>query len=501
MQKGKVYIIGAGPGDYKLLTLKAVECISIADVIVYDRLINERILSLARQDAELVYAGKMPDSHTLPQNCINEILAAKAQEGKTVARLKGGDPFVFGRGGEECEYLCERGISFEIVPGITSAVAAPAYAGIPLTHRDYSSSFHVIAGHESNEKENNHIDYACLARCEGTLVFLMGVSNIDKICEELIYHGKDADTPAAIIQRGTTQMQRVVAGTLGNIALKSKTENIKAPAVIIIGEVVQLRDKLHWFYKKPLSGKRIVVARAKEDAPGFADMIEEAGGEPVLIPAIKTIPTDIDVEFENIIKNMHTFSWLVFTSRKGVKYFFDKLKQCNIDIRHLAGIKICAIGEETKSEVEQRGIFVDYVPQSYTTGDLLKGLLERVDRGQKVLLARSDIANKELFDGLVDSGIDCVDLTVYKTILNSNIDAERILQEKTDFVAFTSASTVKAFGMIPIETKKRIFETAKVVCIGPVTAKTAEEEGIKVFAVADVYTLKGLMDKIIEISN
>ncbi|MDP4183081.1 MAG: uroporphyrinogen-III C-methyltransferase, partial [Bacillota bacterium] len=323
---GKVYILGAGPGDDRLITLKAAECIGKADAIVYDRLVGSSVLGLAKNNAELINVGKMPDFHAIPQDEINEILVKKAEEGKIVARVKGGDPFVFGRGGEEAEFLHENGIEFEIIPGVTSAVAVPAYGGIPVTHRDHCSSLHIITGHERPGKESSFINYEALSKLEGTIVFLMGVKNLQIICKNLIECGKESSTPAAVIEKGTTIDQRVVVGTLADIENKVHDAKIQSPAVTVIGSVVGLRERLNWFPKGKLAGKRIIVTRAREQASSLVSSIRDLGGETVEFPTIRIEEPSNFSQFDKVLENIRDYNWIVFTSVNGVKGFFGRMR-------------------------------------------------------------------------------------------------------------------------------------------------------------------------------
>ncbi|MDF2523144.1 MAG: uroporphyrinogen-III C-methyltransferase [Clostridiales bacterium] len=503
-EAGKVYILGVGPGDYKLLTLKAAECIEKADVIVYDRLVNTKILRLAKQDAEFIYVGKMPDHHAVPQDGINEILAQKALEGKTVARVKGGDPFMFGRGGEEAETLVEKGIEFEIIPGVTSAISVPAYAGIPVTHRDYSSSLHIITGHEKPGKETSFIDYEVLSKLEGTLVFLMGVKNLSEISSNLIKYGKDRTTPVAVIEKGTTSSQRTVTGTLENIASVVTEEGVKSPAVTIIGGVVNLKAKLNWFPKGELAGKRVLVTRSREQASRLVQIIEELGGESIEFPTIKIAQPLHSSQFDEALNIIKIYNWLVFTSVNGVASFFDRMKFKKIDIRNLIGVKICAVGEATAAELENHCLITDYMPGNYSTADLLKGLLQLVKPDEKVLLARADIGSEELSKGLKENNVDFDDLAVYRTLVEASRQDEviKLLDEKNlDFITFTSSSTVRNFVSILGRENLNKLSDIKIVCIGPVTKQTAKELGLNVTAVADVYTIDGLVNKLLEITK
>jgi uroporphyrinogen III methyltransferase / synthase len=501
---GKVYILGVGPGDYKLITLKAAECIKKADVIVYDRLVSTKILSFAKEDAELIYAGKLPDLHTVPQEGINEILVKKALEGKVVARVKGGDPFVFGRGGEEAEALSEHGISFEIIPGVTSAIAVPAYAGIPVTHRDYCSSLHIITGHEKPGKAESFIDFELLAKLEGTLVFLMGIKNIAEICSNLIRFGKKGTTPAAVIENGTTVSQRVVSGTLKDIAQKVGEAGIKSPAVTVIGGVAELRDKLQWFSKGSLFGKKVIVTRTREQAGKLVDAIEQLGGEAIEFPTIKVQPPQEYLQFDKILRNLYAFRWIVFTSVHGVKVFFMRMKEIKVDIRRLWGIRLCAVGEATAKELEALGLEVFYRPEAFTSSELLKGLLDYVRPGEKVLLARADMASEELSEGLTKNNIAFEELTVYSTSLETSDRQgilERLEENEIDFITFTSASTVKNFVSILGAENLDKLSGAKLVCIGPVTMEAAEKLGLNVSAMADIYTIEGIVDKLVQITR
>lgn len=500
MKKGKVYIMGVGPGDYKLMTLKALECIQKADVIVYDRLVGNKILKYAAKDAELIYVGKMPDNHAVPQEGINEILVKKGLEGKVVARVKGGDPYMFGRGGEEGEALFENGIEFEVIPGVTSAIAVPAYAGIPVTHRDFCSSLHIVTGHERPDKEGSSIDYEALAKVSGTLVFLMGVKNLAEICKNLIIYGKDSETPVAVVEKGTTPNQRVVTGILTDIAEKVIEAGIKSPAVTVIGKVVSLREKLEWFNKKPLSKKSVIVTRAREQASSLVSKLEDLGAEVIEFPTIKIAEPENFDAFDKVLEGLGTYKWLVFTSTNGVEAFFNRLWKKGKDIRTLVGIKICAVGEATGEELNKRGICVDYIPESFTTAALLEGLLKKVLPDEKVLLARADIGSQELSDGLKSAGIQFEDLTVYRTLTdteNKDDVLELLKNNNVDFITFTSSSTVRNFvNSVGID-KIKTAENLKVACIGPVTAKTCEELALKVDLMAAEYTIDGLVNCIV----
>ncbi|MDQ2086955.1 uroporphyrinogen-III C-methyltransferase [Herbivorax sp. ANBcel31] len=499
---GKVYIVGVGPGDYKLITLKAVECIKKADVIVYDRLIGRKILNFAKDNSEKIFVGKSPNNHSLSQYEINRLLVEQAKKGKIVARVKGGDPFLFGRGGEEGVFLYENKIEFEIIPGITSAISVPAYAGIPVTHRECCSSLHIITGHEREEKEKSSINYKELAKIGGTLVFLMGVKNLPNISKNLIKNGMKRLTPVAVVERGTTFDQRAITGTLEDISHKVLEEKVSSPAAIVVGEVVNFREKLDWFLKGTLRGKRVVVTRAREQASRLVDMIEDLGGEALEFPTIKIEPPDSFDQFDRILENVRNYNWLVFTSPNGVKAFFERLRHKKIDVRSLYNLKVAVIGKVTADEVEKIGINIDYMPDKYTTDELLKGMKKVITPSERILLARSDIGSKELLDGLLENGNNVTNVTVYKT--SPAIEDRKELLDlfkkgKIDFITFTSSSTVinfiKAVGR---ENLDKLSNT-KVISIGPVTTKTAIENGINVARQADEHTIAGLVTQLIQL--
>ena len=373
--KGKVYLVGAGPGDYKLMTLKGLECIRKSDVIVYDRLANINYLKEAKEDCEFINVGKASSNHLLPQGDINRLIADKALEGKVVTRLKGGDPYVFGRGGEEAEILRNENIDFEVVPGITSAIGGLCYAGIPITHRDHASSFHVITGHPRNDgKETKEIDWKALAHVKGTLVFLMGIANLKHISENLIKEGKDKNTPVAFISWATRYNQRVVTATLESAYEVATKENIKPPTLIVVGTVVNLREKLNFFEEKPLFGKNILVTRSRTQSSTLVEKISDLGGNPIEIPTIKIEKIENNLELEEEINNLKDYSYIIFSSKNAVDIFFDKLNEMGYDSRALYNIKICAVGAETARHIKTRGINPDIVPKKYVAEGLYEEL-------------------------------------------------------------------------------------------------------------------------------
>ncbi|HBE78254.1 MAG TPA: uroporphyrinogen-III C-methyltransferase [Firmicutes bacterium] len=505
--KGKVYIVGAGPGDSGLLTLKAAESITRAEVVVYDRLLGEGIIGMANPEAELIYVGKEPDCHAVTQDQINQILVQKALAGKTVARVKGGDPFLFGRGGEEAEKLAENGIEFEIVPGVTSAIAAPAYGGIPVTHRDCCSSLHIITGHQrADHREKNGPDYRQLGSLDGTLVFLMGAKNMAEITDNLIAGGKNPATPAAVIENGTTFKQRVITAKLAEIAQSAAQAGLGSPAVLVVGEVVNLREKLQWFPRGPLVGKKIIVTRARKQAGLLVQKITALGGEVVEIPAIAILPPSAEdiVFFDRELTRIHEYQWLLFTSVNGVAAFWRQMRELKMDLRALAGVKIGVIGETTAQELWKYGFKADFIPASYTTAALLDGLKKLVGKGEKVLLPRADIAPADLEQGLKAAGMICTAVTAYRTVPGggSGAEVQRLWEQGPyDYITFTSSSTVRHFiALLPQQYLPQLAQS-KIVCIGPVTAATAREAGLKVDAVAGVHTMEGLIVKLLELEG
>ena len=500
--KGMVYLVGAGPGDPGLITVKGLECVRKAQVLVYDRLAGEGILSHADSAAELIYVGKGPDKHTLKQDEINRLLVEKASGGKLVTRLKGGDPFVFGRGGEEAEALYRAGIPFEVVPGVTSAVAVPAYAGIPVTHRGIASSFAVITGNEDPDKEGSDIDWQSVANSAGTLVFLMGMGNITSIAESLIKHGRPRETPVAVIRWGTRPNQATLLGTLENIAQRALEQGFANPSVIVVGEVVKLRESLNWFEKKPLFGCSVLVTRSREQASELSRAIEELGGRAVEFLTILIEDPDDFSPLDRAVKNAAGYHWIIFTSVNGVKSFFSRLFKLNMDIRDLKGIKICAIGPKTRDRLESYGIKVEYVPSEYRAEEIAAGLKGAILKGDRVLLPRADIARKVLADLLIREGAVVDDIVAYRTVAGEGRRdgiIRMLSQGEINIITFTSSSTVKNFaGGIGYQELPALIKGVKIACIGPVTAETARNSGLTVDIEATRYTIEGLLEAILE---
>lgn len=499
MKNGKVYLIGAGPGDIKLITVKGLECIQKADVIVYDRLANPRLLSYRRPDAELIYVGKSPERHTLTQEEINQVLVAEGLKGKIVARLKGGDPYVFGRGGEEGEELRKAGIAFEEVPGITSAISVPAYAGIPITHRDFTSTFTVITGHEEPGKETSSINWSRLAQDPGTLVFLMGVGNLPQIVEKLIENGKDRETPIALIRWGTRPEQQVVTATLETIVEAVEKAGLKSPAIIIIGQVVTLRDTLRWFEDQPLFGKRILVTRSREQASVLSEKLENLGAEAWEYPTIKIKEPDDLSALDKSVANAGMYNWIIFTSVNGVKAFFQRLRAQKLDIRSLKEAKICAIGPKTAETLEERGLLVDVMPEVFRAEAVLDALRGRIQSGDKILLPRADLARQVLVDSLQKLGAQVDEVVAYQTVLADAADTQLLLEKlqagEIHVLTFTSSSTVTNFLQLLGE-HRQLLQGILVACIGPITAETAKKNGLSVDICAEQYTIDGLVEGI-----
>ncbi len=502
MDKGIVYLVGAGPGDPGLITVKGMECIKKADVLVYDRLAGTRLITFAKPDAELIYVGKSPVRHAMKQHEINQLLVDKAKQGLTVTRLKGGDPFVYGRGGEEAETLVENGIKFEVVPGITSAVAVPAYAGIPVTHRDATSSLAIITGNEDPTKEDSNIAWDKISTGIGTLVFLMGMGNLSMICAKLTEYGRSPETPVALVRWGTRPEQRTLVGTLKDIARKAAEANFKNPAVIVVGEVVKLREKLAWFENKPLFGKRVLVTRSREQASVLSRKIEQLGGEPWEFPTIDVIEPEDYTPLDTAVSNLAAYQWVIFTSVNGVKYFFNRLRAMKKDVRALNGVKICAIGPKTREALEERGLMVDYVPGEYRAEEIIAGLTGKVKPGDRILLPRADIARRILPEALTEMGAEADEVTAYRTVLgagNAKLLREMLEQKKINVITFTSSSTVRNFvKLIGADNLTDLLSGVMVASIGPITSNTARELGIDVTVEASEYTINGLIDAIVK---
>jgi len=500
MKTGKVYLVGAGPGDPGLISVKGLECIKKAEVIIYDRLLDEQLLDSASPAAERIYVGKMAGEHTKPQDEINMLLVAKAREGKMVVRLKGGDPFVLGRGGEEAESLAQNKIAFEVVPGITSAVAVPAYAGIPVTHRGMASSFTVITGHEAPGKDNSNLNWGKLASGVDTLVFLMGMKNLPEIVSKLREHGRPIGTPVAVIKQGTKPEQVTVTGTLEDIVAKVQQHRLAPPAIIIVGEVVKLRERLRWFDNRPLFGKRVLVTRARHQASALSHLLTERGAQPVELPAIDIRPVADLKELDRAILNLKQYHWIIFTSTNGVDAFWQRLHTLKLDSRAFSTLKIGAIGPATAQALETSGIVPDYIPDVYTGEGLISGLKKQYVTGQLFLLPRADIADKALAQGISQLGAEVHEVDAYHTVpaTEAAIRAKQMLiAGEIDVITFTSSSTVSNLAAA-FQDEPMAINSVKVACIGPKTAETAIKFGLSVDIMAKEQTIPGLVDAIEE---
>ncbi len=484
-----VSLVGAGPGDAGLLTRKGLACVRQADVILYDNLISGSILNEARLDAQLIYVGKRSHNHHLAQDEINRLLVEQAGEGKYVVRLKGGDPFIFGRGGEEALALQEKGIPFEVVPGVSSSYSVPAYGGIPVTHRHMASSFHVITGHEGDHKAEEALDYGTLAKEEGTLVFLMGLKSLDRITKQLLACGKDKATPAAVIQQGATARQKLVISTLGNVAEEAGRQGIGTPAITVVGPVVGLADKLSWYGAGVLSGKRVLATGSRYIAGELEKALEPYGAETVSVSVIESRPL-WNEGLCQALEELEQYSWLVFTSSNGVDLFFDRLRGRRVDLRRLMHMKFVAIGQKTASALERHGFLCDFVPSGFSSADLAREWVGRLEKGQRVLLMRAKGGSPILARELAAAGICFSDVALYESWVDQRRKEEvnRAARE-VDYLVVASGSAVKALcGML--EEKEGL--AAKVVSIGPSTTEMARQMGLPVYATAAEYTSEGI---------
>jgi uroporphyrinogen III methyltransferase/synthase len=487
---GVVYLVGAGPGDPGLMTARSLELIAAADSVFYDRLIPTGALDGAREDAELVYVGKKPGVPSVPQEEIGERLVAAAREGRSVVRLKGGDPFVFGRGGEEGEALRAAGVEFEVVPGVTAGVAATAYAGIPVTHRDDASAVAFVTGHEDPEKPESALDWPALARFPGTLVFYMGVKRLGENATALVAGGRDPEEPAAAIERGTWPGQRTVVATLGTIAEAVARERIKAPALIVVGAVAARRKELEWLERRPLQGRRVVVTRARAQASGLAKTLRELGAEVVELPAIRVESMTGSEEVRAAAAAIGEYSLVCLTSPNGVRLLFEALAAGGRDARALAGATVAAIGPGTARELATRGIRADVAPERFVAEALVEALAETEVDGRRVLVARAAEARDVLPEALRERGAELDLVALYETVQEPPDEAAIAAAQAADYVTFTSSSTVRnlteALG-------ERFPTAARVVSIGPVTSETCRERGLRVDIEAERHDIDGLL--------
>ena len=498
-----IYLVGSGPGDPGLFTLKGVRCLQEADAVVYDRLAPESLLSHSRPEAEKVYVGKKPGKPTMSQEDINALLVEMARAGKTVVRLKGGDPYIFGRGGEEALDLVEAGIPFEVVPGISSGYAVPAYAGIPVTHRNLSTSVAFITGHEDPTKGRQDVDWSRVAHGADTLVLYMGIGRLREISKELISAGRSPDTPVACIRWGTRPEQRTVTGQLSDIAQEVEKAGLTPPAITVVGEVAGLRESLDWFEKRPLFGRRIVVTRARAQAGELSTKLEALGAEVVEFPTIEIKPPQDFGPLDKAIRELDGYGWIVFTSVNGVEAFLARLRHLGLDLRAVPrSARIAAIGPATADRLEKAGLRVDVVPEEYRAESLLEAVSGFSLSGSRVLIPRAKVAREILPEKLREAGAEVTVPPAYESAPSGEgrgALAERLRNGEIDCLTFTASSTVDNFVEALGEDAGNLLQDTRVACIGPITADTARKRGIRVDTEADEYTIPGLVAAVVEL--
>lgn len=497
MTHGICYLVGAGPGDPLLLTLKGRHCLGIADVVVYDYLSNPVFLEWAKEGAEVVYAGKKAGAHTLSQAEINALLVEKTKAGKIVVRLKGGDPFLFGRGGEEAAALADAGCAFEVVPGVTSAIAGPAYAGIPVTHRAHNTMLTIFTGHEDPTKPETSVDYAAIARAPGTKVMLMGIERLGTITAGLRAEGMDREMPVALVRWATTGRQKTLTGTLGDIAEKAEKTGFQAPAVAVFGDVVDLRGKLNWFESLPLFGKKIAVTRTRQQAGELVAGLRALGADAYEMPTIRIEPAPDKREFYETVAYCHGYDWIVFTSPNGVDAFFKAFFEMYHDARDLGAARIAAIGPATAARVRSFHLQVDVQPEKYVAEEVVKALQKETSvENLKILLPRAEGAREVLSEELTRLGAIVDDIAAYRTVPETG-DASggirRYREEGADLITFTSSSTAENFHALNLPPHPGVCHAS----IGPVTSKTLKKLGLSVDVEAKLHDIPGLIAAIV----
>ena len=499
---GKVYLVGAGPGDPGLLTLKGKECLEQADIVLYDYLANPVLLQYAPATAQRIYVGRRGRGQYQDQADINRLLIERAKEGNVVVRLKGGDPFVFGRGGEEAEAVSAGGVDFEVVPGVTAAVAVPAYAGIPVTHRTLASTVTFVAGHEDPTKPETQLEWPKLASASGTLVFMMGMKNLPSIAKRLLSEGRSPDTPVAAIRWGTKADQQTIVGTLDDIVGKTEVAHLEPPTAIVVGEVVRLRGQLNWFETKPLFGKRIVLTRPLKQAREFSQLLEAYGAEPVEVPTIQIVPPASWQAIDDAVARLGTYHWLIFTSVNGVRPFMERLHVAGKDARALASLQLCAIGPRTAQELRTYGLTPDVVPTQYQAEGVIASLTQAGVDGSHILIPRAEVAREILPERLRELGATVDVIPVYRTIVPM-VDVASLTQQFYDgqvaVATFTSSSTVRNFVDVfgGRDRVRALVARVVIACIGPITARTAEEYGLTVTVMPDENTVPALAAAIV----
>ena len=492
MKKGKVWLVGAGPGDIGLFTLKGMEVLQQAEVVVYDSLVGQGVLAKVPTTARLIDVGKRADKHTMPQEQINQVLLEEAQKGQRVVRLKGGDPFLFGRGGEELELLTVNGIPYEIVPGVTSSIAVPAYNGIPVTHRDFCSSVHIITGHRRAGKEYD-IDFKALVNTKGTLVFLMGIAALSDICFGLLEAGMDPAMPAAVLQKGTTADQKRVVATVATLKEEVDRQGIETPAIIVVGKVCRLADEFGWYEKLPLAGWKVLVTRPKGRSSRTAEELRRRGAEVLELPSIRTVPLEDQSTLVHAFEEISSYQWIVFTSPTGVEIFFDEMDKKEMDVRSIGQAKIAVIGEGTKKKLKEHHLMADFVPSVYDGDTLGAELAKELQGNENILIPRAEAGNKKLTSLLEETGAKVDDIATYTT----RYEKSRLIDEKKEFetgsvdcVVFTSASTVKGF----VEgTPGLDYTKVKAACIGKQTKAAADAYGMQT-RMAEKATIESLIE-------
>ena len=495
---GKVWLVGAGPSDPGLFTRKGEQILRNADVVVYDALVGQSILNMIPDTAKLINVGKRSNNHTMRQEQINQVLAEEAKTGAKVVRLKGGDPFLFGRGGEELELLIQENIPYEVVPGVTSALSVPAYNGIPVTHRDYCSSLHIITGHKRAGEEYD-IDFEALVRTRGTLVFLMGVNALGDICQGLLDAGMDPEMPAALLMKGTTAKQRKIVATVSTLKEEVERQGAETPAIIVVGKVCRLSDKFEWYEKLPLAGKKILVTRPKELISVMSRKLREAGAEVLELPAIKTVPCEDQSGLYRAFEQITSYQWIVFTSPTGVRIFFEEMEKKELDIRKLAGARLAVIGSGTAKELKKHGCYPDLMPEDFYGEALGKILAENCRPGDKVLIPRASKGNQEMIEIMKAAGdIQIDDIPTYDTTYTSSLlinEKEEFENGNIDFAVFTSASTVEGFAQAA---KGLDYSKVKAVCIGRKTRAAADALGMITY-MSEKPTMDSVVEKVSEL--
>lgn len=503
---GKAYLVGAGPGDPSLITLRGLEVLKKAEVVIYDYLAGVKLLDYAPRNVELIYAGKKGGvHHTHTQEEINKMLIDRVRRGKRVVRLKGGDPFIYGRGGEELEVLREAGLDFEAVPGVTSASAAATFAGIPITHRDYTSSVAYITGHENPDKDHSRIDWARISTGIGTLVFYMGIKNIASITANLIKHGRDPETPVAVVRWASMPHQRSVVGTLADIADIVTKEGIKPPALTIVGEVVNLRQKINWYEIRPLFGRKIVVTRTRDKASELVALLEEQGANCLECATISIEPPDSWNDLDEALTRLDDFQWIIFTSINAVDYFFKRLHHKGLDCRVLKGCRVAAVGKVTAERLKGYGLICDLLPEKYTGEGLAAALEKEGVDGQNILLPRARRAREVVPDRLRRAGAGVTVVPVYQNVAPEGCNdflKNKLLEKDIDMVTFTSSSTVvnfiKMLGTDEAEELRVLMGEVKIAAIGPITAETVRDHGLEVDVQPEKYTIPDMVQAIVD---